>query len=248
MNQLQTSLKKNALLVLRSPELSSRALAPMSVILVEKLHSRPNIRHASAMPTQRKDKKHPYLVPKKNDQVLRYQPITLLSKSLLTPMNSASLHLTPIKYSRVQKRSFSSESVMDEGTFDCMLHERELAMLRHPAGPIKRMSKLSRDALKGLTYGVKLLDLDSKPSDLPLCLAKEFPSANLHSLSTSPEALQFMADGALKSNLPNISTHLSNSEMFDLKDLDDNSYDLVTSCFGLQKSSDPQKTIQEIHR
>jgi len=215
----------------------------MSVILVEKLHSRPNIRHA-----QRKDKKYPYLLSKKNDQVVKYQPITLLSKSLLTPMNSTSLHLTPIKYSRVQKRSFSSELVIDEGSFDCVLHERELEMLRHPAGPIKRMSKLSKDALKGLTHGVKLLDLDSKPTDLPLSLAKEFPSANLHSLSTSAVALQTMADGALKSNLPNISTHLSKSEMFDLKDIDDNYFDLVTSCFGLQKSIDPQKTIQEIHR
>lgn len=137
---------------------------------------------------------------------------------------------------------------MDEGSFDCMLHERELDMLRHPAGPIKRMTKLSKDALIGLTHGVKLLDLDSKPIDLSLSLAKEFPSANLHSFSTSLEALQVMADGALKSNLPNISTHLSKSEMFDLKDIDDNSYDLVTSCFGLQKSTDPQKTIQEIHR
>ena len=137
---------------------------------------------------------------------------------------------------------------MDEGSFDCMLHERELDMLRHPAGPIKRMSKLSKDALKGLTHGVKFLDLDSKPADMLLSLAMEFPSANLHCLSTSPEALQFMADGALKSNLPNISTHLSKPEMFDLKDIDDKSYELLTSCFGLQKSINPEKTIQEIHR
>jgi hypothetical protein len=85
MNQLQTSLKKNSLLFLSSSQLSSRALAPMSVILFEKLHSRPNIRHASTVPTQRNHKKYHHLLPKKKDQVLKYKPITLLSKSWLPP-------------------------------------------------------------------------------------------------------------------------------------------------------------------
>lgn len=253
MNELKSILKRNALLALRSTQSRSKAVVPMGVIFVENLHFQPSIRYASFIPSQKSGRDCPNKVCKKKVLLTNVQPSTHLSKSLLAPMNTISLCLPPIGCIKVKKRLFSNALVMDGDSFDCRLRERELDMLRHPAGPIKRMDKLSKDALKGhkhheLKHELKLLDLESKPPDLLFSLAKEFPSAELHSLSTCPEALKVMADWALKSHLPNISTHVSKSEMFDLKDIDENSYDLVTSCFGLQKSINPQKSIQEIHR
>lgn len=262
MNMLKTSLKNNFVLALRSTKLTSKALAPMGVLLVDNFPFRPISRHASTMSSQKKRKSYPNALYKKKVAVTKFQPGEYLSKSLLIPMKAASLRLPPIGYNKVKNVSFSSNLLTDVDSSDCILRERELEMLRHPAGPIKRMDTLSKDALKGYTHDklrheVKILDLESKPADLSFALAKDFPSADLHSLNTPPEATILMANGAPKSHLPNISTHLSKpnisthlskSEMFDFLDIDDNTYDLVTSCFGLQNSIYPQKNIQEIHR
>ncbi len=151
-----------------------------------------------------------------------------------------------------QVRGLSSEiHYTDEDEFDSMLHERELEMHRHPSGPVPIISDLARKALKGKGYDsqmkdVKMLDIESQPYDSMVTLAKEFPDASIYSIGNSIEAVRSMADGMLKLGVPNITTQQFNAS--DLSAFEDASFDLVTSCYGLQKSRDPQNLINEIHR
>jgi hypothetical protein len=130
-------------------------------------------------------------------------------------------------------------------------------MHRHPAGPVARVTKLSRDAVRRgykndegqiIDRELHIVDLESCPPDLIFSLAKDFPNSSLKSLNTCAARMQSVADGALESHLPNILVELSKT--FDLTSLEDNSLDLVTSCFSLQRFT-PETTeriIHDIHR
>lgn len=151
-----------------------------------------------------------------------------------------------------QLRGLSSEMhYTDEDEFDSMLHERELEMHRHPSGPVPVITDLARKALKGKGYDsqmkdVKILDIESQPYDSMVTLAKEFPDASVYSIGSSTEAVRSMADGVLKLGVSNITTQLFNAK--DLSAFEDASFDLITSCYGLQQSGDPKNLINEIHR
>jgi Methylase involved in ubiquinone/menaquinone biosynthesis len=161
---------------------------------------------------------------------------------------------------RMQTRTLSVESketaVSDEESYNCILRRRENDMHRHPAGPVARMTKLSRDAVKGghtdeglvRSRDLDIVDLESSPPDLIYSLARDFPNASVKSLSTSSREMQSVADDALDLHLPNVMVELSQS--FDLADLEDNSIDLITSCFSLQKFTmeTTERIVNEVHR
>lgn len=146
-------------------------------------------------------------------------------------------------------------AVSDEESYNCILRQHELDMHRHPAGPVARMTKLSRDAVKkgqpveGLVKcELEILDLESRPPDLLYSLARDFPSANLKYLSTCPWGMKLVADDALDLHLPNIS--VESSKAFDLSHFGDNSLDLVTSSFSLQQftAETTERIMNDIHR
>jgi hypothetical protein len=275
MNQLLPTVQRGASrLVLQSPVTLSKAVVPMSIVVAEKLSYYHEISHLRPTPKllqpvsgrkllegQKKKLKQDFL-PRPNQEFLfdqyRKQLANpwggLTNRDILQSLSSSS----PLGQ-RMQTRKLSVESketdVSDEESYNCILRRREKDMLRHPAGPVARMTKLSRDAVKGgHTYNIlvghelDIVDLESSPPDLIFSLARDFPNASLKAMSTCARDMQSVADDALELHLPNIMVELSKT--FDLTSLDDASIDLVTSCFSLQKFT-PETTeriIHEIHR
>lgn len=271
MNQLSTIIQRGpSRLMLCSSTTMSKAVAPMSIIIAEKLyyheisHLRPTPKLLQPLPGRKliegkKKRLRRDFFPRPNQVFLLHQ----YKMQLVTPWvgltNNRDLLLSSLPSrlaQRMQTRTLSVESketdVSDEESYNCILRRRENDMHRHPAGPVARMTKLSRDAVKGgglvKSRDLDIVDLESSPPDLIFSLARDFPNASVKSLSTSSREMQSVADDALNLRLPNIMVELSPS--FDLTDLEDNSIDLITSCFSLQKLTmeTTERIVNEVHR
>jgi len=149
-----------------------------------------------------------------------------------------------------QMRFLSTEMhCTDEEEFDIMLHNRELEMHRDPAGPVPVITKLAKKAIRGKGFDrnqdLVFLDIDSQPHDSILDIAREFPDSSAYCLGSSTSSIKSMSDEFLQSKLP-LTAQLYNSS--DLSGFEDRSIDLVTSCYGLQKCTDPEALIKEVHR
>lgn len=149
-----------------------------------------------------------------------------------------------------QVRFLSNEMhCTDEEEFDIMLHNRELEMHRDPAGPVPLITKLAKKAIHEKGFDRKqdlvFLDIDSQPYDSMLELSREFPDSSAYCLGSSTSSIKSMSDEFLQLKLP-ITAQLYNSS--DLSGFEDRSIDLVTSCYGLQKCTDPETLIKEVHR
>lgn len=267
---MRTSLRMN-------PTMTSKTVFPALSIIAEHLHGTPQsspsvvraLHHKAGYsgPTKRRGG-HTKKTKKGDNWVVRpivRKPLSSYyvskgfspkAKSLL--MQWKAMNKPPIFDSamllqqRHQVRALSSEMhFTDENEFDSMLHERELEMHRHPAGPVHVITDLARKAMKGKGYDSKLkdakiLDIESQPYDSMVILAREFPDASVYSVGSSTEAVRVMADRVLQLGVPNITTQLFNSS--NLSAFEDASFDVITSCYGLQHCRDPENLIREIHR
>jgi len=155
---------------------------------------------------------------------------------------------------RQQIRSSSSTNghcvVTDEAEFDLIVKEREFEMHRHPNSPIRKIVKLAQDATTTRhghdKHELKVLDIGSSPIDPLIQLAKENKNATIYSLGCSREMMKVVSNEILENDLSNVITELS--DLNNLSEFEDSSFDLVISCYGLQSLSYPEKLISDIHR
>eukprot|EP00557_Chaetoceros_sp_GSL56_P008905 CAMPEP_0176506114 /NCGR_PEP_ID=MMETSP0200_2-20121128/16860_1 /TAXON_ID=947934 /ORGANISM="Chaetoceros sp., Strain GSL56" /LENGTH=665 /DNA_ID=CAMNT_0017905723 /DNA_START=41 /DNA_END=2039 /DNA_ORIENTATION=+ len=259
-------------LMLCRPVTLSKAIAPMSIIIAEKIyyHEISHLRPTPKLLLQqapgrkcldgKKKRLNRDLFPRPNKDFLLHQyRMQLVNPWAGLQNRDVLLSLSSPFGQRIQTRKLSVESketdVSDEESYNCILRKREMEMHRHPAGPVARMTKLSRDALKGgqaydgiVSRDIDIIDLESSPPDLIFSLARDFSNASLKAMNTCSRDVQSVADGALDLHLPNVMVELSKT--FDLSSLGDNSVDLVTSCFSLQKFTQETtgRIINDIHR
>ena len=146
---------------------------------------------------------------------------------------------------RLMSTSATSDTIIDEDKFDCILHERELNMHRHPTGPVRKMKTLSKSVLEG-KQDVRILDLDSQPIDSSIQLAKDLPESSVYFISVDAENVTVIKDETRKENLSNVT--MGHSASCYLEQFSDSSLNLVASCYGLQKHSHPKTLLEEIHR
>jgi ubiquinone/menaquinone biosynthesis C-methylase UbiE len=176
-----------------------------------------------------------------------------LCKSSLVNLKFPTIQEIPQKlFYLKQTRPLSSDNqcVTDEADFDSTLHEREFEMHRHSRGPINRIVKMAKDAMDGThdktERDLKVLDIASSPIDPVVTIAKEVPRVALNAISSSRYMLKVMSDKLVEDSLLNVKTELS--DLLELSEFDDSSFDLVISCYGVQNSTDPARLINEIHR
>jgi hypothetical protein len=144
-----------------------------------------------------------------------------------------------ISLNQIRPFSSSDQCVTDEADFDASLHKRESAMHRHKRSPLKKIVKLAKDVLylrhdKEAESKLKVLDIASSPIDPPITLAKELPHASMYTLNSSRDMLKVVSDKLVEEKLSNITTKLS--DLVNLTEFDDSSFNLVISCYGLQVS------------
>jgi ubiquinone/menaquinone biosynthesis C-methylase UbiE len=228
MSQLQ-ALKSKATSLVLSPRVVSKAIIPASSILADKIFSVHKAEKAYKKGTTRYNQTFSF--PLVN---LRYQPIQPYVK---------------MNIQKNQMRLFSDllEHVSsDEEKYNHALHLREIDMHRHKNGPIARMLKLTRDMVKDNKRGeFAVVDISSQPPDEMVQIAKEFPVSSISYLAGSTEDMKDIADLVLNLHLPNVAIQECKASSLDF---DDSSIDLVTSCYGLQKTVDPAKILKEVHR
>ena len=161
----------------------------------------------------------------------KYNKFPLTSK-----LQEFNLHLNPQGIAHIRPLSSMNQFVTDEAEFDLILHEREFEMHRHKRGPIAKIVKYAKKAVVGAQskpgYNMKILDIASSPIDTPMNIAKDLPEASLHVLTSSPDMLKIVSDKVVEAHLPNVITELSH--LVELSEFDNNSFDLVVSCYGLQ--------------
>lgn len=187
MNQLQIAMKKTTSLVQRSNmmRMTQHLILPTTTLMADRLlfstrkNVQPSIRGRKAP--------LPRAVPSTISYYAKPQ-VFKVDKDLVTKLFN---DMNAAKVNCIQKRAFATLQDyhqdyyhMNEEIFDCHLRQRENEMLRHKSGPLRRLQKLCKDAIRGNMHEispkreVKVLDIGSTPSDLPLSIAKEFPSAS----------------------------------------------------------------------
>jgi hypothetical protein len=140
----------------------------------------------------------------------------------------------PCAFDQVRQVTNSSHCVTDEAEFDSILHEREFEMHRHSRSPIGRIVKYAKDAVNGGHHELKILDLASIPIDPPVTIAKALPRVSLHTLSPSRDMLKVVSDRVVEENVANVM--IQYNDLIDLSEFENDSFDLVISCYGLQVS------------
>jgi ubiquinone/menaquinone biosynthesis C-methylase UbiE len=227
MNQLQVLKSKAASLVI-SPRVVTKTIIPASSAIVDKILS---VHKGEKSCTRIHKQNQKFALPHMN---LLYQPIQ--------PYKSMSIHKKQVRLLSDQLEHIST----DEEKYDHALHLREIDMHRHKNGPIARMLKLTRDMVKDNERGdFSVVDISSQPPDEIMQIAKEFPVSSISYLAGSTEDMKDVADLVLNLHLPNVSIQECKASSLDF---DDSSIDLVTSCYGLQKTVDPTSILKEVHR
>ncbi len=148
----------------------------------------------------------------------------------LNKMNPQNLSV----FDQIRQVTNSSHCVTEEAEFDSILHQREFEMHRHSRSPIGKIVKYVKDAVNGgHHHELKILDLAS-PIDPPLTIAKALPRVSLHTLSPFREMLKVVSDRVVEENVANVM--IQYNDLIDLSEFENDSFDLVISCYGLQVS------------
>ena len=146
--------------------------------------------------------------------------------------------ISPLRVGQENQRNFTShpDSVTNEKDVVTMLQERVYEMQCHSSGPVTKMFQLAKQTLEGPARDISrrgklmVLDAGSNPADVGVLLAQEFPEVPVHIINTSPEIVQLALD---KSHQKLDSKNVVTSGMNDLYNYEDDSFDLIITCFGL---------------
>ena len=174
-----------------------------------------------------------------NPKQMRKNPMfSICSQMPFVNLHPSLMNSDLVGFSHGQIRSVSSSGdqyVTDEADFDFLLHQREFEMHRHERSPITRIVNCGQNALSKVDGSIKLLDIASSPIDPILFIAKKASGATICAISPDRDMLKVTSDKLVEEQLPNVSTELS--DLVDLSEFEDGSFDLVVSCYGLEVSA-----------
>ena len=119
-----------------------------------------------------------------------------------------------------------------EKGIESLIQQRVCEMLCYPSGPIEKILHVSRKVLKDLSRdnasnnNVMIL---GTPGTLHLgtLVAQEFPAASIHVQNEINEMELLELDRS------DDFRHLTASDVIDLSDYENNTFDLIITCFGL---------------
>mmetsp|Transcript_9750 Transcript_9750/g.16180 ORF Transcript_9750/g.16180 Transcript_9750/m.16180 type:complete len:315 (-) Transcript_9750:209-1153(-) len=115
---------------------------------------------------------------------------------------------------------------------------------RHEKGPWAKMLVAAKTALDGRKGDIKLLDLASGAGEPGLTIAKELPKVKVAITDISPDQVALATERAAGHS--NVTTNVV--DLVDLSMFEDNSFDVVTVCYGYMFCENKQKAFDETHR
>jgi ubiquinone/menaquinone biosynthesis C-methylase UbiE len=113
----------------------------------------------------------------------------------------------------------------------------------HEAGPWKKMVAFTKK-LNGNHNSSYILDLASGPGEPGLMIAKEIPQCNV--LITDVTEDMIAKAKKRSENIPNV--HCDLVDMQDLSKFKDNTFDVITCCYGFMFCENKQKAYDEAYR
>jgi ubiquinone/menaquinone biosynthesis C-methylase UbiE len=136
--------------------------------------------------------------------------------------------------------------------FDYGIYEKSFQVHDHEKGPwtiiVKEVEALNH-LYKTISDGMKklmILTLATGPGELPLSLAKALPEAQVYATDINVRMVELASNKAQELKLNNM-TSLT-LDMEDMSQFEDQSFDMVTCCYGLAHADDIYKALNEIHR
>ena len=182
--------------------------------------------------------------------------VGLLTSSFATGLsNSARVRSQSALLSRVSttavRAMMTSESEMKGPQFDAE-KSRIYAVIaenhRHPSGPwVTMLEKIHAyaDALpRRRDSKLQVLDLATGPGEPAETIARQFPEASVVATDVSPDMLAIAREKT--ATLPHMTTQLANMEH--LEQFEDNTFDIVTCCYGFMFPQDKDQALRESYR
>ena len=186
------------------------------------------------------------------------QSVNLLNYKPSTNLLPLKLGLSSIQpnWNIQQKRLFSSQRKEEPNpfrahAFDYDIYEKSFHIHDHKRGPWLLIAKEAESLYhlyKHDSGGKKLtiLTLAAGPGELPISLAKALPEANVYSTDISVRMVELSTKKAQELKIKNMISLILDME--DMSQFDDQSFDLVSCCYGLAHVNDIHKALNEIHR
>ena len=113
---------------------------------------------------------------------------------------------------------------------------------RHPDGPwVKMLDKIHQYSETTGRSNFAVLDLATGPGEPAETIARQFPDCTVVATDISPDQVAIATAKAI--TLPHMTCQ--GADMQDLATFTDNSFDLVTCCYGFMFPSDIPKAVQE---
>ena len=116
---------------------------------------------------------------------------------------------------------------------------------RHPDGPwVKMVDKIHQYSETTGRSNFAVLDLATGPGEPAETIARQFPDCTVVATDMSPDQVAIANAKAI--TLPHMTCQVA--DMQDLVAFDDNSFDVVTCCYGFMFPPDIPKAVQESYR
>lgn len=146
-----------------------------------------------------------------------------------------------MRFLTTSRRSLSTPSFDGEmSTLYSVVAEQH----RHERGPWMKILSATKAVLGGRQGDIKLLDLASGGGEPGLSIAKELPQLSVALTDISPDQVALAAERA--SGYTNVTTSVV--DMVDLSMFNENSFDVVTVCYGYMFCDNKQKAFDETYR
>ena len=116
---------------------------------------------------------------------------------------------------------------------------------RHPSGPwVTMLNKVHEYADSLPSQDFSVLDLASGPGEPAETIARQFPQCTVVATDVSPDQVALAQETT--ATLPHMTAQVADME--NLQDFDDNTFDIVTCCYGFMFPPNIPKAVQEAHR
>jgi hypothetical protein len=181
---------------------------------------------------------------------------TCKPSNILLPSKFAASLSPQVMGTTYQKRALSSQRKEEPNpfkahAFDYDIYEKSFQVHGHEKGPwnmIRKEAEALYHLYKHDVGGKKMmvLTLAAGPGELPISLAQALPEAHVYSTDISVRMVESATKKAHELNIKNMSSLILDME--DMSQFEDQSFDLVSCCYGLAHVKDTQKALNEIHR
>ena len=150
--------------------------------------------------------------------------------------------------------SSSSPALEEEGSTNKVKFDAELSKIykiiaenhRHPSGPwVKMLEQVHTYADEVVSKtDIHVLDLATGPGEPAETIARQFPEARVVATDLSPQQISIAQQTTL--TLPHMTAQVADME--NLVDFNDDTFDVVTCCYGFMFPEDIPRAVKESYR